>query len=119
MFVISDVNYETGDFEIYIKICYTDEDVIRGDCTTKDVIMGNIAYDYFKTYNVFELIKENQELKNQQKEFIEYLENEIMEIRAKWGNALSNVSQLDVAMTVKAYEYILLKYKEIIGGDNK
>lgn len=60
-----------------------------------------------------------QELKNQQKEFIEYLENEIMEIRAKWGNALSNVSQLDVAMTVKAYEDILSKYKEIIGGDRK
>ena len=56
---------------------------------------------------------------NQQKEFIEYLENEIMEIRAKWGNALSNISQLDVAMTVRAYEEVLLKYKEIIGGDNK
>ena len=56
--------------------------------------------------------------KNQQKEFIKYLEEEIMEIRAKWGNALSNVSQLDVAMTVKAYEDILSKYKEIIGGDN-
>ena len=56
--------------------------------------------------------------KNQQKEFIEYLENEIMEIRAKWGNALSNISQLDVAMTVRAYEEVLSKYKKIIGGDN-
>ena len=54
--------------------------------------------------------------KNQQKEFIKYLEDEIMEVRAKWGNALSNVSQLNVAMTVKAYEDILSKYKEIIGG---
>ena len=68
--------------------------------------------------NIKAILEENQELKNQQKEFIEYLENEIMEIRAKWGNALSNVSQLDVAMTVKAYEDILSKYKEIIGGDN-
>lgn len=56
---------------------------------------------------------------SQQKEFIKYLEDEIMEIRAKWGNALSNASQLDVAMTVRAYEDILSKYKEIIGGDNK
>lgn len=56
---------------------------------------------------------------SQQKEFIKYLEDEIMEIRAKWGNALSNASQLDVAITVRAYEDILSKYKEIIGGDNK
>ena len=109
MFVISDVNYETGDFEIYIKICYTDEDVIRGDCTTKDVIMGNIAYDYFKTYNVFELIKENQELKKQQKEFINYLKKRIHK-KTKYEFYIKENTIL---------EEILSVYREIIGGDNK
>ena len=56
------------------------------------------------------------DLENQQKEFIEWLEKEIKETREKWGNALTNESLLDVAMTVAAYEEILSKYKEIIGG---
>lgn len=103
-------------FEIYIKICYTDEDVIRGDCTTKDVIMGNIAYDYFKTYNVFELIKENQELKKQQKEFIEYLKDYIDGLK----DQQDNIEGLDIVEkhTLMTLEEVLEKYKEIIGGDN-
>ena len=64
---------------------------------------------------ITKLKEENQELINQQKEFIEWLEKEIKETREKWGNALTNESLLDVAMTVAAYEEILSKYKEIIG----
>lgn len=60
-------------------------------------------------------LKKEIELKIQQKEFIEWLEKEIKETREKWGNALTNESLLDVAMTVAAYEEILSKYKEIIG----
>ena len=86
--------------------------------STLELYKGSLHREHEAIHRANDLEEENQELKNQQKEFIEYLENEIMEIRAKWGNALSNVSQLDVAMTVKAYEDILSKYKEIIGGDN-
>lgn len=57
----------------------------------------------------------DEHYKKQQKEFIEWLEKEIKETREKWGNALTNESLLDVAMTVAAYEEILSKYKEIIG----
>ena len=46
--------------------------------------------------------------KNQQKEFIEWLEKMIKD--------LSKNEEYETATT---YEYILSKYKEIIGGDNK
>ena len=52
---------------------------------------------------------------NQQKEFIEYLENEIKNIQIKWENKLTENGYIDIAMTVRAYQIILQKYKEIIG----
>lgn len=55
------------------------------------------------------------EIDTQQKEFIEYLENEITDTKLKWGNKLTNNGYLDIAMTVRAYEQILSKYKEITG----
>lgn len=54
--------------------------------------------------------------KNQQKEFIKYLEDEIKNIKIKWGNKLTENGYIDIAMTVRAYQIILQKYKEIIGG---
>lgn len=53
------------------------------------------------------LNKENQELKNQQKEFIEYLENESKNLIR------------DAGYHQRICLEILSKYKEIIGGDNK
>lgn len=54
------------------------------------------------------LRKENQELKKQQKEFINWLEEMI--------KSLFKDEQYKIGAT---YGYILSKYKEIIGGDNK
>ena len=54
------------------------------------------------------LQKENQELKKQQKEFIEWLEKMIKD--------LSKNEEYEIATT---YEYILSKYKEIIGGKDE
>lgn len=51
----------------------------------------------------------------QQKEFITYLDDEIKNIRIKWGNKLTEKGYIDIAMTVRAYQIILKKYKEIIG----
>lgn len=51
----------------------------------------------------------------QQKEFIKYLEDEIKNIKMKWGNKLTEKGYIDIAMTVRAYQIILKKYKEIIG----
>lgn len=53
------------------------------------------------------LQKENQELKNQQKEFIEWLENESKELIR------------DAGYHQRICLEILDKYKEIIGSDNK
>ena len=60
---------------------------------------------------------ENIKYKNQQKEFINYLEDEIKKLSKKWGNKLTETGYLDIAMTVRAYRIILQKYKEIIGDD--
>ena len=54
------------------------------------------------------LRKENQELKKQQKEFINWLEEMI--------KSLFKDEQYEIGAT---YGYILSKYKEILGGDNK
>ena len=77
--------------------------------------------DKINWYENFEINKTIDKLRikhnNQQKEFIEYLENEITDTKLKWGNKLTNNGYLDIAMTVRAYEQILSKYKEIIGSD--
>lgn len=144
--IITKFSDKTGDFEITIPVPFTVKDGI--ECA--DMVVTDIPkYEDIKDYNVFDLIRENQELKNQlencycnridcagrikdsklydslvqkienqQKEFIEWLEKEIKETREKWGNALTNESLLDVAMTVAAYEEILSKYKEFVGGSN-
>lgn len=75
----------------------------------------------------FEAVKEVAEehmkkwvtMQAQQKEFIEYLKNEIKETSKKWGNVLTNKSLHDVAMTIRAYKEILSKYKEIIGDKDE
>ena len=51
----------------------------------------------------------------QQKEFIEYLENEIKTTKIKYGNKLTEKGYIDIAITVRAYQYILQKYKSTIG----
>lgn len=52
----------------------------------------------------------------QQKEFINYLEDEIKNIQITWGNQLTENGYIDIAMTVRAYQIILQKYKEITRG---
>lgn len=59
------------------------------------------------THRNTELLEENQRLKNQQKEFIEWLERESKEVIR------------DAGYHQRICLEILSKYKEIIGGDNK
>lgn len=63
-----------------------------------------------KDIETLELEKENQELKEKQKEFIEYLEEPIRMI--KQGNPI-NISEYTSAK-LDTLEEVLLKYKEII-----
>lgn len=100
--IITKFNDKTGDFEITIPVPFSLKDGIE----YVDMAVADIPkYEDIKDYNVFDLIRENQELKkqlekcskinianhkyaskcedkvitmeNQQKEFIEYLESEI------------------------------------------
>lgn len=67
----------------------------------------------------FEYIMSKQvDYQGQKKEFIKYLENEIKNIQIKWGNKLTENGYIDIAMTVRAYQIILQKYKSIIGEAN-
>ena len=59
--------------------------------------------------------QENQQLKEQQKEFIEYLEEPIRMI--KQGNPI-NISEYTSAK-LDTLEEVLLKYKEIIGDKDE
>ena len=68
------------------------------------------AYDYSQKMEGKAII-----LEAQQKEFINYLEDEIKNTQIKWGNKLTEKGYIDIAMTVRAYQIILQKYKEIIG----
>lgn len=61
--------------------------------------------------------RELNECLSQQKEFIKYLEDEIKTTKIKYGNKLTEKGYIDIAITVRAYQYILQKYKSIIGDD--
>lgn len=66
-----------------------------------------------------QITKDNKEYKNQQKEFINYLEDEIKRINPKELNIGElNLRLNDIKFTqYLIYKEILRKYKEIIGDD--
>lgn len=139
--VITKFNDKTGDFEITIPVPF----ILKDGIEYVDMMVADIPkYEDIKDYNVFDLIRENQELKkqlencycnrtdcssrikdskkydslvqkveNQQKEFIECLENEIEALEFCDNELILSNHKKEV----KAYKEILLKYKEIIGKD--
>ena len=140
--IITKFNDKTGDFEITIPVPFTLKDGIE---YVDMVVAGISKYEDTKDYNVFELIRENQELKeqlsnshqmeNQQKEFIEWLENKLNMCDGFLDTIKSDLEEISYAGRVsgktyiatqimkneiaqKCYEEVLSKYKEIIGGNN-
>ena len=121
--IITKFNDKTGDFEITIPVPFTLKDGIE----YVDMVVADIPkYEDTKDYNVFDLIRENQELKKQlsnshqikaqQKEFIEYLNKYIKERRrlSKLHKEYS-LSEERLSAQCHVLENVLLKYKEIIG----
>lgn len=144
---ITRFNDKTGDFEITIPVPFTLKDGIE----YADMIVVDIPkYEDTKDYNVFDLIRENQELKkqlevgkeqyndlveekekiqeqlssntlqfeNQQKEFIEWLEDKINFWKDKIFENV--ITENDWTLTLwrnklGILEESLSKYKEIIG----
>lgn len=69
---ITDFNYKTGDFEITIPIPFTLKDGIE----YADMMVADIPkYEEIEDYNVFDLLRENQELKKQLEEHNLAIEN--------------------------------------------
>lgn len=140
---ITRFNDKTGDFEITIPVPFTLKDGIE----YVDMVVADIPkYADTKDYNVFELIRENQELKKQLEVGKEQY-NDLVEEKEKIQEQLSsntlqfenqqkefiewlqaNLEALimcdrEFILTnnkkgIKAYSEILSKYKEIIGGSN-
>ena len=78
---------------------------------------GYIDYnDVEKILTIDDLFEENQELKNQQKEFIEYLENKISELNEITKNEEDEETIHYALVRITAINEILLTYKKIIGG---
>ena len=59
---------------------------------------------------------ENIKYKNQQKEFIEYLEEQIKDMEEEIGNSITKPYEESHIIRKNVYQEILSKYKEIIGG---
>lgn len=96
--IITKFNDKTGDFEITIPVPFTLKDGIE----YVNMMVADVPkYEDTKDYNVFDLIRENQQLKEQQKEFINYLKSML-------ENEKDNFS-------VARVKDVLEKYKEIVG----
>lgn len=117
--IITKFNDKTGDFEITIPVPFTLKDGIE----YVDMMVADIPkYEDTKDYNVFELIRENQELKKQlsnshqikaqQREFIEWLEDgiRILEMLEETFILINYKNE------IRIYKEILSKYKEIVGN---
>ena len=137
--VITKFNDKTGDVEFTIPVPFTLKDGIE----YANMMIADIPkYEDTKDYNVFELIRENQELKKQlsnshqinaqQKEFIEYLEDKLNMCDGFLDTIKSDLEEISYAgrasgktyiatqimkneIAMKCYEEVLSKYKEIIG----
>ena len=96
----------------------------------------NIYIEYTKDDIIASFKQENQKLKKQQKEFIEYLEDKLNMCDGFLDTIKSDLEEIPYAGRIsgksyittkimknetakKNYEDILSKYKEIIGDDNK
>ncbi len=75
----------------------------------------NIYIEYTKDDIIASFKQENQELKRQQKEFIEWLEENIYEIKYTYSQENGHYFKMDDIL--KTYQEVLSKYKEIIGDD--
>ena len=77
----------------------------------------NPYVEYTKDDIIASFKQENQKLKKQQKEFIEWLEENIYEIKYTYSQENGHYFKMDDIL--KTYQEVLSKYKEIIGSDNK
>ena len=75
-----------------------------------------LQYNALKQQKFNELLKENQELKNQQKEFIEYMSKTIKELEC--DDVDDEEMKGYLIQRIDTFKEILQKYKKIIGDDD-
>lgn len=137
--VITKFNDKIGDVEITIPVPFT----LKGGIEYADMMIADIPkYEDTKDYNVFDLIRENQELKKQLEVGKEQY-NDLVEEKEELQEQLSNSHQIEVQQRefinwledgirtlemldetfilqnykneIRIYKEILSKYKEIVG----
>lgn len=133
--IITKFDDETGDFDVVTPVPFTLKDGIE----YVGMMVADIPkYEDTETYNVFDLIRENKELKGKlkatkevevehlkkeielkahQKEFIEWLEEKIKNYELPLTD--ENKKALGYTLPMKGlYKEVLEKYKELIGDNN-
>ena len=109
--IITKFNDKTGDFEITIPVPFTLKDGIE----YVDMVVADIPkYEDTKDYNVFDLIRENQKLK-EQLEVGEQQYNDLVEEKEKLQEQLSNSHQIKTQQK----EFIELLENEIALRERK
>ena len=106
-FIIHNNTTSFDDYEIFEFIVYV---MKKGLLSNKET-----EYCYCKVDNLKNISK-IEEMENQQKKFIEYLENEIKERKIQILG-YHPTTQLLIEQIIETEKKVLSKYKEIIGDD--
>lgn len=95
------------------EICgFMSETLVSNHDNIEEISLNEFAHDFIKP-----LINANFQNKNQQKDFIKYLEDEIKELQKIKETELDYDILKDVTTQLLDYKEILPKYKSIIGGN--
>ena len=112
--IITKFNDKTGDFEITIPVPFTLKDGIE----YVDMMVADIPkYEDTKDYNVFDLIRENQELKKQ----LEYLHGEeyLNQLRFERNMLQDVVSKMEVSNEDKMFIDMTRRNTELLEENRK
>ena len=95
------------------EICgFMSETLVSNHDNIEEISLNEFAHDFIKP-----LINANFQNKNQQQEFIKYLEDEIKELQKIKETELDYDILKDVITQLLDYKEILQKHKSIIGGN--
>ena len=86
--------------------------LVQDELVKNELNQIELQYNALKQQKFNELLKENQEMENQQKEFINYLEDEIKRLKE------NDIYEPLQRMALATHQHNLSKYKEIIGDIN-
>ena len=89
--------------------------LIQDELVKNELNQIELQYNALKQQKFNELLKENQEMETQQKEFIEYMNKTIEELEC--DDVDDEEMKGYLIQRIDTFKEILSKFKEIIGGD--